>query len=109
MSINLEGLNPNELDALIQAAAEQKKRLHKNRLNDVRAKLVALAKDEGYTIEELFGEAKIKPLSARAGRTVAPKYRHPSGAAQTWTGRGKKPRWVQAALDGGKSLADLAI
>lgn len=109
MSINLEGLNPNELDALIQAAAEQKKRLHKNRLNDVRAKLVALARDEGYSIEELFGEAKLKAPSPRAGRTVAPKYRNPAESSQTWTGRGKKPRWVQAALDGGKSMADLAI
>ena len=38
-----------------------------------------------------------------------PKYRNPSNADQTWTGRGRKPGWVAAHLDGGGSLEDLAI
>jgi DNA-binding protein H-NS len=33
---------------------------------------------------------------------VAPKYRNPTNAAQTWTGRGRTPLWVQALKDAGQ-------
>lgn len=105
MAINLEKLNAKELEELIAAAAEQKKRLQKQRISEVRSKLAAMARDEGYTIEELFGGGG----RGKAGRTVAPKYRNPADPAQTWTGRGKRPRWVQAQIDAGKSLESLEI
>jgi len=39
---------------------------------------------------------------------VAPKYRDPSTGA-TWTGRGKQPKWLAAAIKGGKELEDFKI
>jgi DNA-binding protein H-NS len=39
---------------------------------------------------------------------VAPKYRDAATGA-TWTGRGKQPRWLAAALKGGKKLNDFLI
>jgi DNA-binding protein H-NS len=47
----------------------------------------------------------------RGGRrgAVAPKYRNPDNPAETWAGRGLKPRWLTAAMKGGKSLEDFAI
>lgn len=107
MSINLEGLNQQELDALITAAAEQKKKLHRVRINDVRNRIIALARDEGYSIEELFGDGKARS-SGRSRGSVAPKYRDPASGA-TWTGRGKQPRWVQAFVAAGNSLEGLLI
>lgn len=109
MAINLENLSARELEDLISAAAEQKKKIQRQRLSDVRNKVIAFARDEGYTIEELFGEGGRVKASKTAGRTVAPKYRNPADPGQTWTGRGKRPRWVQAAVDAGKSLESLAI
>jgi DNA-binding protein H-NS len=41
------------------------------------------------------------------GRKVPPKYRSPSG--ETWAGRGAKPRWLVAAIKGGKKLDDFLI
>jgi DNA-binding protein H-NS len=41
------------------------------------------------------------------GRKVAPKYRGPSG--ETWAGRGAKPKWLVAAIKGGKKLDDFLI
>src|SRR5262249_12445346 len=41
------------------------------------------------------------------GRKVPPKYRSPSG--ETWAGRGARPRWLVAAIRGGKKLADFVI
>jgi DNA-binding protein H-NS len=41
------------------------------------------------------------------GRKVSPKYRGPSG--ETWAGRGARPRWLVAAIKGGKKLDDFLI
>jgi DNA-binding protein H-NS len=40
-------------------------------------------------------------------RKVPPKYRGPSG--ETWAGRAAKPRWLVAAIKGGKKLDDFLI
>jgi DNA-binding protein H-NS len=45
--------------------------------------------------------------SALRGRKVPPKYRGPSG--ETWAGRGVRPRWLVAAIKGGKKLDDFLI
>ncbi len=41
--------------------------------------------------------------------SVAPKYRNPENPAETWAGRGLKPRWLAAALKSGKKLEHFAI
>jgi DNA-binding protein H-NS len=40
---------------------------------------------------------------------VAPKYRNPANPAETWAGRGLKPRWLTAAMKSGKKLEHFAI
>ena len=45
--------------------------------------------------------------SALKGKKVPPKYRNPSG--DTWAGRGARPRWLVAAIKGGKKLDDFLI
>lgn len=40
---------------------------------------------------------------------VAPKYRNPDNPAETWAGRGLRPRWLAAALKAGKKLEDFSI
>ena len=41
-------------------------------------------------------------------RPVAPKYRHPE-SGNTWTGRGKVPRWLASEIRSGKSREDFLI
>ena len=45
--------------------------------------------------------------SVLKGKKVPPKYRGPSG--ETWAGRGAKPRWLVAAIKGGKKLDNFLI
>ena len=40
---------------------------------------------------------------------VAPKYRNPENPAETWAGRGLKPRWLTAAIKSGKKPDDFLI
>jgi len=46
-----------------------------------------------------------RELSEKGG----PVYRNPSNSAETWSGRGRQPKWVRDALARGKRLEDLAI
>lgn len=40
---------------------------------------------------------------------VLPKYFNPSAPTETWSGRGKQPRWLVAALQSGSKLDDFLI
>jgi DNA-binding protein H-NS len=40
---------------------------------------------------------------------VLPKYRNPSAPTETWSGRGKQPRWLVAALRSGHKLDEFRI
>ena len=86
----------------------------------VLTKIVQMAKEAGLTasdISKAFGSGKATkatkaakaPKAAKAakkgvlaGKKVAPKYRNPSNAEQTWTGRGVSPTWVQELKTAGK-------
>ena len=76
----------------------QIERLKSDRQNSERAalrqRMVDIAKKHGFDIHDLFGKG-------RKG-TVAVKYRDPKNPDNTWTGRGRMPRWMVAATKGGK-------
>ena len=91
-----------------------------DRLADLRgqveAALVAKVADQRRALEsELSKISRFQVGGAKAGRgglkgsSIAPEYRNPDNAAETWAGRGLKPRWLTAALKSGKKLEDFAI
>ena len=53
----------------------------------------ALIDDYGLTQQELFPAARARTTTT-SGTKVAPKYRDTT-TGQTWTGRGKAPKWIQ--------------
>jgi DNA-binding protein H-NS len=55
----------------------------------------------------VVGRATVGRSGALKGRKVPPKYRGPTG--ETWAGRGARPRWLVAAIKGGKKLDDFLI
>ncbi|WP_170302891.1 H-NS histone family protein [Reyranella soli] len=46
---------------------------------------------------------------ALKGKKLPPLYRNPKNRDETWAGRGNRPRWLTAALKGGKKLEAFAI
>jgi DNA-binding protein H-NS len=40
---------------------------------------------------------------------VVPKYCNPSVPSERWSGRGKKPRWLAAALNAGRTLEEFRV
>jgi DNA-binding protein H-NS len=103
IDLDLDSLSPQQLAELIAQASQRQQEMQREHAADVRARVISLARKEGFTIEELFGH-----IPARK-RTVKPKYRNPLAPNQTWTGRGKQPRWFSAALQAGASEQELLI
>jgi DNA-binding protein H-NS len=64
--------------------------------NELRQNITTMLKDHGLSIQDLFGKG-------RKGGVVAVKYRDPKNPGNTWTGRGRMPRWLTAATKGSKA------
>jgi len=62
---------------------------------------------------EIANRREQKKRLLRKGRGLVegagPRYRNPENAAETWSGRGKPPAWIESALAAGKSLESFAI
>ncbi len=104
MSKDLENMSHAELQAVVAKAQERIVQLQRSRRSEIRNKVNDLLKAEGFTFDELYGSP-----GGKAKIAVKPKYRNPADATQTWTGRGKRPRWFQAALTAGTKESDLLI
>ena len=57
----------------------------------------------GIDIPDLFPE----PVKVKV--KAPPKYQDPTDPTRTWSGKGKAPNWLNAALESGKTLDDLLI
>jgi DNA-binding protein H-NS len=108
MAIDIKKLNTAQLNDLKRKIDARQGEIRKASVTQLRAKVAALVKSEGFTMEELFGGRGKGKRGGKRG-PVPPKYRNPANAAQTWSGRGKRPTWFVSALKGGKKEKDLLI
>ena len=84
----------------VEALMDLRKRVDET-LNERRAELEK-------QLESIGGRRVVRGGgSVLKGKKVPPKYRSPSG--DTWAGRGARPRWLVAAIKGGKKLDDFLI
>lgn len=103
MSLDLNEMSKDELKKLIKDAEKALKTLETRRLAEAKKAAETAAKEYGFSLDELLGNAP------KTGSKGAPKYRNPNDTDQTWTGKGRKPNWVNEALAAGKSIEDLEI
>jgi DNA-binding protein H-NS len=68
------------------------------------AELDAMAQELGFSLAELTG-ATVSTKRKRAPSSTL--YRNPENPAETWSGRGRKPRWFEAALASGAKVSEL--
>ncbi|RXZ44172.1 H-NS family nucleoid-associated regulatory protein [Crenobacter cavernae] len=100
----LPGLEYAELLSLRNEIDGEIKRRESEEKAKARKQIQEIAKTYGLNLEEVLskvGGAVRKPVEA--------KYAHPQDVSMTWTGRGRKPSWVQGQLDQGRTLEDLLI
>lgn len=108
-----EKLLEQDIDALklVQAfAAERIEELEQQHKADALARLHEIARESGFTLEQLTGSGEAgSGTKKRKMPPVPPKYRDPNDADRTWTGRGRQPKWVREQIEAGKDLEDLRI
>lgn len=104
MNLDLNSLSLKELKDLQSQVAKAISGYEDRRKRDALAELEEKAKAMGFSLAELTG--------VTAGRKRSPsvaKYANPANQADTWSGRGRKPRWFSEALAKGKKPEDLAV
>ena len=62
---------------------------------EVKEKIQAMAKEHGFEVTELFSARGGKGARGKSNGMV--KYRNPDDPSQTWSGRGRKPNWINEA------------
>lgn len=102
MSVNLDSLSLAELRELRNKVERAISSYEERRRKDALAAVESAAREHGFNLAELTGVKISRSKSA-------PKYANPENPEMTWSGRGRKPRWVQEHLDSGKPIEDLAI
>lgn len=70
----------------------QIKEARERELSDAVSQVRSLVQEYGLTAEDVFPAARTR--GAARGTKVAAKYRNPT-TGETWTGRGKAPKWIQ--------------
>ncbi|PTW40301.1 MULTISPECIES: H-NS family nucleoid-associated regulatory protein [Rhodovulum] len=102
MPKDLETLSLKELKELRKDVDTAISSFHEREKAKARAVLEATAKEMGYSLDDILGKKarRVKPTA---------KYRNPENPAETWSGRGRRPRWLEEALSKGASLEDFAI
>lgn len=104
MAINLNEMSLKELRDLQAQVAKAVSSFEDRKKRDAIAELDERARALGYSLAELAG------IPAKARRApVAAKYVNPADPSETWSGRGRKPRWFAAGLAAGKSPEDMAV
>jgi DNA-binding protein H-NS len=104
MPINLDDLSLEELKDLQNRVAKAIANFQDRSRRAVLAEIEELARAKGFSLAELS-----KLSSPRKRAPAVAKYANPANKADTWSGRGRKPRWFVAALAAGKSPESLSI
>lgn len=89
-----------------ETIAKQQNAERQGKIEALRAQLL----EDGIDPSELLGNVKSsRPAALRAPRPAKYKYIDENGDEKTWTGQGRTPKVIAAALESGKVLEDFAI
>jgi DNA-binding protein H-NS len=69
-----------------------------------------MADDHGYpSVAEMLGIATARKGKNSKRASASVKYQNPENPAETWTGKGRMPKWMQPLIEGGKNKSDFLI
>lgn len=101
--VKLEELSYDELNRIQKDAQSLMKTRQQEEIKNAYAQFQSIAKSLGVTIEDIIKAGK-KVKNKRPA-----KYQNTADKRQTWSGQGRKPQWLETALEQGKKLEDFLI
>ncbi|RZU36942.1 nucleoid protein H-NS [Fluviicoccus keumensis] len=113
MKPDLSQLSISELNAVIAEAQALISARKDEELQKTYQEFAEKARALGMTVDQILavgaksGRGKAAPAAEK--KPVAIRYRNPANPSETWTGRGKQPRWLAARIAAGSKVEDFAI
>lgn len=104
MDTDLNSLSLKELKELQSAVNKAVSGFDDRKRKAALSQVEETARALGFTLSELTGTAVPRKRSP-----AVPKFANPANESETWSGRGRKPRWFVAALNAGKKPGQMAI
>ena len=107
---NLEAMSVDELWSLHEEISRMLSERITSEKRELENRLAILnrgrdAIERGDTTQSYNANGKARRKYPR----VFPKYRNPQIPSETWSGRGKQPRWLVAAIQSGRKIDDFKI
>jgi DNA-binding protein H-NS len=111
----------NEKLNLDSMSVDEMWRLHEEISRVLSVRLTSEKRELERRLEQLRRDKQVPSLRSSSGKKdvaraprrkyphVFPKYQNPQLPSETWSGRGKSPRWLVAALKTGHKLEEFAI
>ncbi|MDB5972484.1 MAG: histone family protein nucleoid-structuring protein [Hydrocarboniphaga sp.] len=101
----------NDLLKQIESLTKQAEEIRKAELDSVIADIKDKMQKHGISLADLRGTeksaARVSKKGASSGSKVAAKFRSPAG--ETWSGRGRTPKWLAEAEAAGAQRESFAI
>ena len=112
---DLDSMSAQELTALIEAAeakrTEKQEGARNALIEEFRSKAAEIGLDFKTLVPTAAGAAAPQPAGRRtrrdAGGSVAVRFRGPTG--ETWSGRGRMPRWLSAMEASGRKRDEFRV
>lgn len=105
--VDLSDYNLSELKGLQSDIEKEITNRQQQEVTKAREQIRSIAQNLGISVEELLTTGGGKSKST--GKKVQAQYRNPADDTQTWTGRGRQPKWITEGVANGKSLDDFRI
>ncbi len=111
MSDELKTMTKKQLEKLQKDVEKALESLRYKEMREARKAAEQAAQQFGYSLSELAGGTRLKQGGKRkASQPMGiPKYANPSDSAQTWTGKGRQPKWFKDAVDAGTDPKSMKI
>lgn len=102
-SVDISSLSVAELEVLKGSIDSAITNRRQTELRNLYQQIIDMIEESGFTLDEVLKEGASKK------RIIKPKYCNPEDESQTWSGRGRKPSWVQELIEAGGDLDDCLI
>jgi DNA-binding protein H-NS len=106
---NLEAMSVDELWQFHEEISQVLSVRLTSEKRELEKRLAQLRREKETRQTEDVETTQAAPRERRLYPRVYPKYRNPKEPSETWSGRGKQPRWLAAELKSGRSIEEFAI
>lgn len=103
--MDLSKLSAEELEQLAKDALAAAKKKREDEKKEVRREIDAMLRARGFSLHEIY--QTMQGVDIKAQPPV--QYMDPEDPIKTWTGQGRRPKWLLEAIAAGRSLEEFKI